>query len=59
MNIDELGLAIRIAHEARVSIFITGVQGLGKSASAKHYSNNNFHFYEKDENGKTVGAKIP
>lgn len=46
MNIDDLVLAIGIAHRARVSLFIHGIQGLGKSMSAKHYSGNNFHFYE-------------
>jgi len=44
MNIDKLVLAIGIAHKARISLFVHGIQGLGKSNAIKIYTKNNFHF---------------
>lgn len=44
MHIDNLVKAIAIAHDARVSMFIHGIQGLGKSVSVKRYTEENFHF---------------
>jgi len=50
MNIDDLVISIGIAHRARVSLFIHGIQGLGKSISAKIYAERNFHFNYDDGN---------
>lgn len=47
MNIDDLVVAIHIAHTSRVSLFIHGIQGLGKSMGVKKYVNENFHFGDK------------
>ena len=44
MNIDQLVLAVKICHIAKVSLFTHGFQGLGKSAAIKQYIGNHFHF---------------
>jgi len=51
MNIDDLVIAIGITHRARVSLFIHGIQGLGKSISTMLYTSSNFHFYSDDGDG--------
>lgn len=51
MNINDLMLAVKICHKAGISLFIHGMQGIGKSEGVYTYTANNFHFYDDDGNG--------
>ena len=44
MNIDDLVLSIAICHEAKLSLFIHGPQGVGKSKALRKYCNGHSHF---------------
>lgn len=55
MDIANVPVVLSICHKLLYPVMMWSSTGLGKSTSVFDYCKNNFHFYETDSNGETVG----